>query len=464
MIWWLLLVMTPSLSQGYLDTSGIMGLSKEKEQESDVEKIDKIRSWLNQTVTENLPKFCFGQDEDLIPDQHLLIRHVPCHEKGALKRYFFDGTFSANFKLEGNGTVVITEDAPEQQRCIIVNDEILGLSNAPDRIQGQFEDGFAYGAANLSWTTQNVHLTTFVSYGAVHGMFKIHDGQEDKWMVGTAKVNQISEPCWLYWPSKAEAMYVHCTGAFQYNGTLKTPAGNAVTLFSVNMTVVTGGYQKEPTDPNVLNAHDVNVALVQKMYGCSLVIATAGSGIAYEYNIQTGIRDYKFEKNDLCQGQTVEERADQVPKFIMDYMARVAPLPMPYDNLNLVQASPFLQDITHIKGNVYEAVLHYFDTYDITFEYLGKLDTNGLFQGYAVLKLEPTHQCIKGLCTTIEYQSIRGTFKHGVLDGLAYITSHDDVLISFIPLKNGIVHGLVFTSGLTNLYPIPKRKDMNKNR
>ena len=375
-------------------------------------------------------------------------------------RYFFDGTFSANFKLQGNGTVILQEDAPEQQRCISVNGGILGMHSAPDMIKGQFEDGFVFGTANLTWSQKDYHLNTFVSYGVVHGMFKIHDVKEDKWMVGTAKLNQISEPCWMYSPSQAEAMYVHCVGAFQYNGTLRTPAGNPVTLFSVNMTVVTGGYQKEPLDPNILIAHDVTLELVQRMYGCNLVVSTVGSGITYEYDMKTGIRDYKFEKQDLCDGQYVEEQADQVHKFIMNYMTRVAPLP-PYDNVDSHIALPFLEDITHIKGNVYEAALHYFDTIEITFEYLGKLDTEGLFHGYAVLKLDnPNHQCIKGVCTTIEYQTIRGTFKHGVLDGLAYITSHNDVLISFLPLKDGILHGITFTSGLTNLYPLPTRKDM----
>ena len=359
---------------------------------------------------------------------------------------------------------MIREDAPEQQRCIYVNDRILGLSTAPDLIQGQFDAGVVIGVAHLSWSSQNVHLTTHVKYGAVHGMFKIHDVQEDKWMVGTAKVNQISDPCWLYWPSKVEAMYVQCTGAFQFNGTIQTPAGNPVTLFTVNMTVVSGGYQKDPLDTNVLHAYDVHLAFVQKAGQCSLAIATVGSGIPFEYNIQTGIRDYKLEQNDLCNGQTVEMQADQIPKFIKNYMDRAAPVPMPNDKLNLDQATLFLQDITHIKDNVYDAVLHYFDTLDITFEYIGRLDANGLFQGYAVLKLKPLQQCLRGICTTIEFQSIRGSFKHGVLDGMAYVTSHKDILISYLPLKNGVIHGLVLISGLTNLYPIPQREDLKENK
>ena len=177
--------------------------------------------------------------------------------------------------------MILQEDAPEQQRCISVNAGILGLNSAPDMIKGQFEDGFVFGTADLTWSQIDYHLNTFVSYGSVHGMFKIHDAKEDKWMVGTAKVNQIAQPCWMYSPSQAEAMYVHCVGAFQYNGTMRTPAGNSVTLFSVNMTVVTGGYQKDPLEPDILIAQDVTLELVQRMYGCSLVVSTVGSGSGY---------------------------------------------------------------------------------------------------------------------------------------------------------------------------------------
>ena len=83
----LLLTINISLSMGYSSINmAINGASKENEQETDTDKIDKIRSWLNQTILEHLPSYCYGQDEGLIPDKDLLIRHVPCHEKGALKR------------------------------------------------------------------------------------------------------------------------------------------------------------------------------------------------------------------------------------------------------------------------------------------------------------------------------------------------------------------------------------------
>ena len=90
-------------------------------------------------------------------------------------------------------------------------------------------------------------------------------------LIGTAKVNKIAEPCWIL-TSKDEAMYVHCTGAFEYNSTLRTGAGNPVTIFSANMTVILGGHSSDPSDPNRLLAHDLRLDFVHLMYGCGLVI------------------------------------------------------------------------------------------------------------------------------------------------------------------------------------------------
>lgn len=87
MIWLLImLVMSPLLSKGYMDISEVMGEPNEEIKESDGEIMDQIRFWLNQIITETLPHSCLGQNEDVIPKRNSLIRHVPCHEEGALKR------------------------------------------------------------------------------------------------------------------------------------------------------------------------------------------------------------------------------------------------------------------------------------------------------------------------------------------------------------------------------------------
>ena len=35
------------------------------------------------------------------------------------------------------------------------------------------------------------------------------------------------------------------------------------------------------------------------------------------------------------------------------------------------------------------------------------------------------------------------------------LTSHQDLFLSYLPIQLGILHGIVVTLGLTNLYPIP---------
>ena len=79
----LALALMPILCECYLD---VMGVSKERTSEPEEDKIEKVRSWLHNTTVNPLPKYCSGADEDAIPDKDLLIRHVPCHEKGAIKR------------------------------------------------------------------------------------------------------------------------------------------------------------------------------------------------------------------------------------------------------------------------------------------------------------------------------------------------------------------------------------------
>ena len=82
----LVFILILPLCKAYLEPSGIMGSSNEQEKESESDKIERLRSWLNKTIIEPLPKYCYGPDEDNVPDKDLLIRHVPCHESGAIKR------------------------------------------------------------------------------------------------------------------------------------------------------------------------------------------------------------------------------------------------------------------------------------------------------------------------------------------------------------------------------------------
>ena len=87
--------------------------------------------------------------------------------------YDFDGTF-VNGKLNGSGILTISKDKPPQQRCIIVKSSVFDLP-FPDKIEGNFQDGFVFGIANLTWSDLNIKMEAHMSYGMVHGMFRAHD-------------------------------------------------------------------------------------------------------------------------------------------------------------------------------------------------------------------------------------------------------------------------------------------------
>ena len=100
----------------------------------------------------------------------------------------------------------------------------------------------------------------------------------------------------------------------------------------------------------------------------------------------------------------------------------------------------------------YEAQFHLYQELEITFQYIGTLDDENKFHGYAVLKILPNQFCYRGVCDSVKYETLRGSFKHGVLEGLISITSNDDQLITFTTVKEGIVHGMVMTYGIGELY------------
>ena len=51
-----------------------------------VEFLEEIKEWIDEIKSTPLPEFCVGTDQDFVTDNDLLVRHIPCHEKGALKK------------------------------------------------------------------------------------------------------------------------------------------------------------------------------------------------------------------------------------------------------------------------------------------------------------------------------------------------------------------------------------------
>ena len=96
--------------------------------------MEVVQKWVRKMKNEPLPNFCKGPKLDFVNEDDLIIKSVPCHSKGAIKRYEFDGNFHDG-KMRGKGTLKLHPDAPFQEKCIKV---IEGMSTlpSPQVIQG----------------------------------------------------------------------------------------------------------------------------------------------------------------------------------------------------------------------------------------------------------------------------------------------------------------------------------------
>ena len=193
-----------------------------------------------------------------------------------------------------------------------------------------------------------------------------------------------------------------------------------------------------------------------------LQIATIFYCVLSTTQITTSLAN-RMDLEDICPDTT--STVYQVPENIEKYMKKVSPFPPDRDAIDTTTALNFITDIQEIGNNTYEGTLNYFEVgIDLTFEYIGTLDSRKRFHGQSQMKIEPNQQCIRGVCSTHAYQSIHGTFIHGVLNGSTVLTSDNGNLVTYLPIKEGVVHGIVLTYGLKNLYPLPVRPDKSQSR
>ena len=90
-----------------------------------------------------------------------LFKYILCFLIGIIlfcySRYDFDGTFVGG-KLNGSGILTISEAMPHQQNCIIMKSSVFNLPS-PDKIEGEFQDGFITGIGNLTWFDLNIKMS-----------------------------------------------------------------------------------------------------------------------------------------------------------------------------------------------------------------------------------------------------------------------------------------------------------------
>ena len=124
--------------------------------------------------------------------------------------------------------------------------------------------------------------------------------------------------------------------------------------------------------------------------------------------------------------------------------------------MSLLSDIEFISPYNESNINLYEAQFNLYQNMQLTFLYNGLLDDQDQFHGYAILRILPEQYCFKGRCQFVPYESLRGYFNHGVLNGFVSITSSDDNVVTFTTVQDGIVHGMVMTLGLANHYPLEK--------
>ena len=85
------------------------------------------------------------------------------------------------------------------------------------KIEGEFQDGFVFGIANLTWSDLNIKMTAHMSYGMVHGMFKAHDRNQNKWMLSNAVRSQLATKslCWIVSPDNVSLSFISIANLLQ---------------------------------------------------------------------------------------------------------------------------------------------------------------------------------------------------------------------------------------------------------
>ena len=103
--------------------------------------------------------------------------------------------------------------------------------------------------------------------------------------------------------------------------------------------------------------------------------------------------------------------------------------------MSLLSDIEFISPYNESNINLYEAQFHLYQNLQLTFLYNGLLDDQDQFHGYAILRILPEQYCFKGRSQFVPYESLRGYFNHGVLNGLVFITSKDDKVVTFTTVK-----------------------------
>ena len=118
------------------------------------------------------------------------------NHKNVIKHIFIRYEINGNYP-NGHGKLNFLKQSENTKNCVQLIDSILGLP-PPDIIESDFIDGFISGIVNLTWVERNIQMTAYTQNGQLHGMFKVHDKIQNRWMIGAFNQNKLKDNyCWL---------------------------------------------------------------------------------------------------------------------------------------------------------------------------------------------------------------------------------------------------------------------------
>ena len=112
-------------------------------------------------------------------------------------RYGLEGSYP-----DGHGRIDFSKTNNEMKYCLRLMGSILGLP-PPDIVESNFKEGMIGEMVNLTWLGKKIEMTSYSNNGQLNGMFKVHDKENNRWMIGTLVNNDLNEPhnsyinCWI---------------------------------------------------------------------------------------------------------------------------------------------------------------------------------------------------------------------------------------------------------------------------
>ena len=129
--------------------------------------------------------------------------------------------FFSKYDLKGNypdghGKLDFSKTRGKAKKCIKRNDSILGLP-PPDIVETNFREGLIGHTVNLTWLERKLHITSYANNGQLNGMFKAHDKNKNRWMIGVAMNNKLMKSfdpkmnCWIIENKKVIIYLIYLT-------------------------------------------------------------------------------------------------------------------------------------------------------------------------------------------------------------------------------------------------------------